>query len=262
MTSSRLSIYVSSSDAYTDLLPYFFGQLKKYWPGCSYPLYVGGIAQDQALPGVQILHTTAADWSTGAIECLERIDTPYILLLLEDYFLTRRVQNAKIEQVVDRMKQMELHAVRLFPYPPPDIPMPAVPSLGLQAVGRPNRIGTQAAIWRRETLLDLLRPGESIWEFEIYGNIRSNKYANVAGCWQPALHYVLGVGRGRWFRGALRSLARDGVHPDLSIRPAESAFDEIRGYVRDALAWLARRLLPLRWRQRIQQVLNPNQYRY
>ena len=157
---------------------------------------------------------------------------------------------------------MEIHAVRLFPYPPPDIPMPAFPELGLHLAGRPNRIGTQATIWRRETLLDLLRPGESIWEFEIYGNIRSDKYANVAGCWRPALPYVLGVGRGRWFRRALRRLARDGVHPDLGVRPAESALDDIKGYPRDVIAWLVRAVLPLRWRQRVQQVLNPRQYRY
>lgn len=262
MTFSGLSIYVSSSDAYTDLLPYFFAQLTKYWPDCPYRVCLGGVAQDLELPEVQVLRTSAADWSTGAIECLKRIETPFVLLLLEDYFFTRPVRTAEIEGILKHMEQMELHAVRLFPYPPPDIPIPAFPSLGLHVVGRPNRIGTQATIWRRESLLDLLRPGESIWEFEIYGNVRSNKYANVAGCWQPALHYVLGVGRGRWFRSALRTLARDGIHPDLSVRPAETALDEVKTRSLDALARSARALMPLRWRQRIQQVLNPRQYRY
>lgn len=262
MPPSSLSIYVSSSDAYTDLLPHFFGQFARYWPDCPHRIYLGGVAEDYAFNGIEVLRTGAADWSSGAIQCLERVETPYVLLLLEDYFLTRPVETTEIERIVTRMEQLELHAVRLLPYPPPDMPMPALPSLGFQTIGAPNRIGTQATIWRRDTLLELLCPGESIWEFEIYGNVRSNKFANVAGCWQPALHYVLGVGRGRWFRHALRVLARDGVHPDLSVRPAETAIDEIKVRSVDALARLGRVLLPLRWRQRIQQVLNPRQYRY
>ena len=262
MTAAQLSIYVSSFDDYADVLPHFFVRLTKHWPDCPYPVYLGGVANEYAIQNIDVLRTDAKDWSSGAIQCLKRIETKYVLLLLEDYLLNRKVDTAEIEKIVALMDRGNLQAVRLFPYPAPDVPMPALPMLGFQAHGSPNRIGTQATIWQRDALLDLLRPGESIWEFEIYGNIRSNKYAGIAGCWHPVLHYVLGVGRGKWFRSALRDLARDDIHPDLSLRPSETAAEEIMALTDQATAWILRLFLPLRWRQWIQQKINPGVYRY
>ncbi len=130
------------------------------------------------------------------------------------------------------MERLNLHAIRLNPCPPPDIPVPAIPYLGFQREGQPNRISMHATLWRRETLLQLLHPGESIWEFEIYGTIRSNQYpGGICGCWTPVIHYVMGLNRGRWFRRALRSLARDKIHPDTSVRPVETSFEELRDFI-------------------------------
>jgi hypothetical protein len=140
--------------------------------------------------------------------------------------------------------------------------MPGVPLIGFQGLGQLNRTSTHATIWRRDSLLELIRPGESLWEFEINGSIRSNRFAGgVCGCWQPALHYVMAIGKGRWFRRALRSLARDGIRPDLKVRPAETGAEELKAGLLAFLGNALRAVMPLRWRQWLQFKLNPRTYR-
>lgn len=260
----RLSIYVSSFDDYADIWPAFFARFFKYWPDCPYPIYLGTVGK--VYDDARVLPLHAGDhknWSSRAVEHLKQIEAPYVLLMLEDYMLDRAVDNAVLAKLVALMDLYDLDAIRLFPYPPPALAMPGVPLIGFQALGQPNRISTQATLWRRDSLLALIRPGESLWEFEINGSIRSNRFpGSICGCWEPAVSYVMAIGKGRWFRRALRSLARDGIHPDLSIRPAESALDELKTGVVDFLASCLRAVTPLRWRQRLQLRLNPRAYRF
>ncbi len=259
----RLSIYVSSFDDYADIWPTFFERFFKYWPDCLYPLYLGSVSKFYNDTRVLPLH--AADhknWSSRAVEHLQNIKTPYVLMMLEDYMIDRIVDNVVIDKLVDLLDRYELHAIRLFPDPPPAIAMPGVPMIGFQNLGQLNRTNTHATIWRRDSLLALIRPGESLWEFEINGSVRSNRFSGgICGCWQPALHYVMAIGKGRWFRRALRSLARDGIYPDLSARPAETGVEELKAKVLAIASNVLRIILPLHWRQQLQLKLNPRAYR-
>jgi hypothetical protein len=259
----RLSIYVSSFDDYADIWPVFFTRFFKYWPDCPFPIYLGSVSKIYDDKRVLPLHAgDHKNWSSRAVEHLSRLDSPYVLMMLEDYMIDRPVDSALLNRLVALMDLYDLQAIRLYPDPAPAMAMPGVPLIGFQGIGQLNRTNTHATIWRRESLLNLIRPGESLWEFEINGSIRSNRFAGgICGCWQPALHYVMAIGRGRWFRSALRSLARDGIHPDLSVRPAETKAEAAKA------AWIAiaggciRRLLPLHWRQRLQMKINPRAYR-
>jgi hypothetical protein len=257
------SIYVSSFDSYMDVLPPFFARFSKYWPDCPYQVFLGGVNKVYADAGVKTIRTQTTDWSSGMIECLRQIDCIYVIVLLDDFLIDRRVDNAVISRLISLMDRLQLHAIRLNPDPPPDIPMPAILDLGFQGEGQPNRISMQATLWRRESLLQLIHPGESIWEFEIYGTLRSNRYpGGICGCWKSVIHYVMGLNRGRWFRRALRSLASDGIHPDTSSRAVETLIEELRDFLQLCVATAIRKLLPLRWRQWVHMKIDPNVYRY
>lgn len=261
---NRLSIYVSSFDDYADIWPVFFARFFKYWSDCPYPVYLGAV--HKVYDDRRVLPLHAADhknWSSRAVEHLGQIDSPYVLMMLEDYMLDRPVDNTLIAKLIALMDLYELHAIRLFPDPAPAMAMPGVPVIGFQGPGQLNRTNTHATIWRRESLLEMIRPGESLWEFEINGSVRSNRFAGgICGCWQPALHYVMAIGKGRWFRRALRSLARDGIHPDLSVRPAQTGAEEIKAAIVAFLANSLRAVMPLHWRQRLQAKINPRAYRF
>lgn len=259
-----LCVYVSSFDDYADIWKPFFARFFKYWPDCHYPIFLGAVRKTYDDARVRMLHSEDhKNWSSRALVHLQQLDTKYVLMVLEDYMLDRPVSSGEIEKIVALMNLYDLHAVRLFPEPPPAIAMPGVPTLGFQELGQLNRTSTHATIWRRQSLIEMIRPGESLWEFEINGSIRSNRYpGGICGCWKPALHYVMAIGKGRWFRHALRSLAGDNIHPDLSIRRAETRGEEILAWFEGIAGTTIRAFIPLRWRQRLQRRINPGAYRY
>lgn len=263
MGNDLLSVYVSSFDDYADIWGAFFARFFKYWPDCPHPVYLGAVEKVFPDARVKPLHAgNHRNWSSRAIEHLGQLETPYVLMMLEDYMIDRPVDTAQIARVVELMELYDLHAVRLFPDPAPVAGMPGVPMLGYQGFGQLNRTNTHATIWRRSSLREIIRPGESLWEFEINGSIRSNRFSGgICGCWQPVVHYVMAIGKGRWFRRGLRSLRRDGIHPDLSVRRAETLTEEIHAVIEAGLGGLVRFALPLHIRQRLKLWLNANAYK-
>ncbi len=259
-----LSIYVSSFDDYADIWKPFFTRFFKYWPDCPYPVHLGAVRKSYDDARVQALHSEDhKNWSSRALTHLQQLDSKYVLMMLEDYMLDRVVENGEIEKIVTLMEIYDLHAVRLYPEPRPAIAMPGVPTLGFQGLGQLNRTSTHATIWRRQSLIELIRPGESLWEFEINASIRSNRFpGGICGCWKPALHYVMAIGKGRWFRRALRSLARDDIHPDLSVRRVQTHGEEFFACMESIAGAVVRAFLPLRGRQRLQKKINPGAYRH
>ena len=260
----KLSIYISSFDDYADIWSPFFTRFFKYWPDCPYLVFLGAVRKTYDDSRVTTVHSdNHKNWSSRALEHLGQLTTPYVLMMLEDYMIDRPVVNDDLGKVLELMELYDLHAVRLFPDPAPEIAMPGVPILGFQAPGQLNRTNTHATIWLRESLIEIIRPGESLWEFEINGSVRSNRFAGgICGTWKPFVHYVMAIGKGRWFRRALRSLARDGIHPDLTLRPAQTRGQAFRAWLEAWAGAAIRAILPLRWRQQLQRKINPSAYRY
>jgi hypothetical protein len=111
--------------------------------------------------------------------------------------------------------------LRLIPRPGPDAALPQYGNIGRIEVGAPWRVSTQAAIWKRQTLLDLMREGESIWEFEFKGSRRSDTLGDTFyAVWQPLIPYGHHtVERGKWLPHKAWRFARMNIGCDFSRRP-------------------------------------------
>jgi hypothetical protein len=238
-----LSIVVVSCDRYADVWPVFFAAFRRYWPDCPYSVYLTSntrsISEDDV---ISICTGPDQGWSNGLKSALMRVPTPYILALQEDFLLKARVSNSEIGRCLEALVQLDGAYLRLAPIPSPSIRIPSFPMIGEIPRGAPYRASNQAAIWRREVLLSLLRPGENPWEGEIRASVRSDSVPNgFFSCWVPVLNYE-GHGaivRGRWRRDAVqwcRSELR--IQPDLAARPTMSWRDEVRFWLINRLyAW-------------------------
>jgi hypothetical protein len=141
--------------------------------------------------------------------------------------------------------------LRLAAQPRPTARLAGVANLGVHEPGAPFRVSLQAALWRREALLDLLSPGESAWQFEVSGSERSARIAApFYSTWTAVIDYVGVILRGRWSPEGLRLCRREGLPVDLAARRALSPRERIargRGYlrlvVRGPLSWRLRRAL-------------------
>ncbi len=253
--SALCSLLVPSCDAYSDLWQPFFTQFWSNWPDCPFPVYLGSNQEVYAHPRVIALNAGHGNnWTNRVREQILMLDTPYVLLILEDFFLRTPVPTSKLLACFQALQELNGEVVRLIPQPGPDKRIPDHPLIGEIVPGVPYRVSTQAAIWRRETLLALMRDSESIWQFEVDGSPRSESYASgFYGVWEPILtygHHV--VERGKWFRKEAATFGSMGIGCDFTRRPVMSRAEMARWYVRKHRGKLLN-LLPPGMRERIVQ---------
>ena len=248
---SECAVLVPSCDAYADLWPPFVSLFWRYWPDCPFHVHLGTNVLSFEDARVDVIHADhGKNWTNRVREQLEALSTPYVLLVLEDFFLRRPVNTQDVLAAFDLLRNLDGHMLRLVPRPKPDIPVVRSPLLGTIAPGAPYRVSTQAAIWKRETLLALMREGESIWEFELKGTRRSIEYADgFYGVWRPLLtygHHV--VERGKWFPWEARRFGRMNIGCDFHRRQVMTSAEALRWTSRKVLA-VTLGLIP--WRRRL-----------
>jgi hypothetical protein len=157
------------------------------------------------------------------------MDTEYVLLMLEDFFLRRRVSTSDIVTCLETLEKLDGNMLRLVNRPKPDIRVAGFSWIGHIKPKAPYRVSTQSSFWRRETLMSLLRDGESIWQFELQGSRRSDSIDKFYSVWKTIMPYGYHVvERGRWFRNEARYFDRMDIGCDFSRRPIMTRLEMLR----------------------------------
>jgi hypothetical protein len=247
-----LSLVVLSCDAYADIWPTFFALLSRNWPDCPFHVYLGTNHLTCAEPSVETIQTgDDQGWADSARRVVESVETPYVLLLLEDFLLRRTVDSEAVIGRFRDLRRLRGGYLRLKPFPKPDVPLARFPKVGEIRPGAPWRAALQAAIWKRDTFLDLLVKEETAWEMEVFGSRRSDLLEEgFYSVWRPALDYVAGVTLGEWTPRGVAVCREQGVLPDLGARPMAAADDNLTRSLNRA-ANHAANLIPWRVRERM-----------
>jgi hypothetical protein len=182
---------------------------------------------------------------------LQQIETEYVLLLLEDFFLTRRVCTERVEGALSSLDELGGGYLRLIPRPPPGPPVPGFAGIAEHERGAPYRTSLQAAFWRRTTLQELLVSGESPWQFEGIGSHRSVSHPEAFYCvTQACIDYVDVLERGKWLPRGVRLCAREELTIDRGARHTIDLRDHVRRAGMNVLAF-GFDLFPWRFRRRV-----------
>ena len=239
MFSKDCSLLISSCDSYDDLWRPFFTLLKKNWPDCAYKKYL--ITENKKFDDLNVLSLSLGlnlSWSSLLIKALDKIETPYVLLMLEDFFIHSKVDNKLIQDLLQTAISKNMNLLRLNPRPGPTRIIPNVCEFGILNANSPYRVSTQGSIWKKSHLRKLIVEGESAWEFEINGTTRSSEYDNYFCVWKDCLsygHHV--VERGKWFPWELWKYKRKNIGIDLKARKSMSA--------RETCIWLGKKFVNL-----------------
>ena len=250
---SDTSILVASCDKYADLWRPFFNLMWRYWPDSPFKIYLGANLMVYDDPRVKTL-TIGKDlgWSTGLRRMLEQIETPSIILMLEDFFLRRPVDSETVVNCLRALYDLDAHMIRLVPRPAPDRRVPDFSFLGSIKPSSPYRVSAQGTLWQKSSLLSLIRDGESIWEFELMGTVRSRVNENGYYCAREDVmtykHHV--IERGKWLRSEARRFGGMDIGCDFSRRPIMSLREDARWRISRLLAY-PKGLIPWSFRQKM-----------
>ncbi len=180
-----LTIVVSSCDKYAPLWEPFFASLFKQWPSLNtdnkqVPILLIANSQQYSHPRVNMVNIPQEiSWADNMLTALDKVKTKYVLIALDDYWISKPVDEARLLELYAAMQQEDIGMLQTsyntLEYQNGQ-PHPNLSGVAYRDKFAHYKVSLQMAIWETETLKTLLRPGEDPWTFELAGSIRSHGY--------------------------------------------------------------------------------------
>lgn len=213
------TVLVASCDRYADLLPPFSILWRKYWGDC--PFETALVTESPPAENLCFDRIVACgpdgNWCSRLVTALTQIQTRYVILLCDDYYLDRPVDTALILKRLDQAKRFDAVNVRMIPNPVTKIPYRE--DLREYRKNTAYCIATQAGIWNREFLLKLATGKASIWEFERYGSFDlEGETRPILGTPTKEFPFLDAVHKGCWEQWGVKVLKDNGIDYDFSKR--------------------------------------------
>ena len=173
----KCTLLVSTSDDYESTWYPYFELLKIFWKNHPHKIVLNSETKgyyDAALNIESILGGRKTPWGERLYNCLEKIETEYIIFSLEDFFLLGYVNDAILEECVQWMEEnSDIAVCRLKASNEKSLVVPYKnSSFRIAGNDTPYRLDTQVSIWRRSDLMSFIDREEDPWHFEEVGTKR------------------------------------------------------------------------------------------
>ena len=236
MNNEDMAIAVISFDKYSDIWDIFALCINRFWKSRGYKTYLVTNEAHPVYDGIEIVKTgKEISWSHRVRIALETIKEEYIMLLLEDYLISEKVDDAKVAEALKYMKENNLDYLRIAP-----IPVIKKRKRGEFATAITSvmiyGVNLQAAIWKRSYLFKTLDSGDfSAWEFE--ARQKFGEPTRIDGDCRAAndyiIHYLNGIIQGKWYIKSIDALASLGIEVPLGKRSVMTEKDMRRENTRN-----------------------------
>jgi hypothetical protein len=219
------SILVTSCDDYEDVWWPFFALKERYWELCPYETYIS--TETKRCPYAITLRGDypLSQWTRRIREAVERIPSPYILLMDGDFFLRSEVDRFRIAEVLHVFMQ-DRPWIACFSFEKEYAPTYASSFAGFRI--KPNRSpflnSLQATIWNKEILLSRLQEDQTPWEWEDTVVDTDKMHFVNGGDWIMNYGYDkmgtwMGLRRGKWVKDDVVPLfTKEGLDIDFTQR--------------------------------------------
>ena len=197
-------------------------------------MYLGTNHLDFPEERIQSLKTgNDRDYSSNLLSMLGRIEQDWIILWLEDRFLSGPVDTGRMCKLVQHAQDKNAGYLKLIA----NYPLAQVADSSLQIGEIPKgvryRVSMTVALWQKKVLSRILRSGETAWDIERNGSIRADDFDEKFYCIpsgmkdNPPIENIHGIVKGKWVRGAYHFLCREGLQDCMEKRPVESIWSLI-----------------------------------
>ena len=208
-----IALLISTFDSSEDLWSPLEKTYVKFWSDISMPIYLTTNHKEFSGELFTALKIGGElSWSDNLIKSLNKIDEKYIFLTFDDLFLTAKVDNTKIEELMFHAIENDFNYLQF--YRSISLGKRIRKDLFKKNSATKYRNSTVWSFWKKEVLLDLLEKNENAWEFEKVGNLRSQKYNNFYSTRKNIIPFVNGVVKGKWEGLAKKRIKNFGIQID------------------------------------------------
>ena len=228
----NVTIIINSCDKYYQAWEILAYSYKKYWPDCPWDILFMTNYLEASI-GTSTKSGDISNWTSMIKDTLNKITTPYVLLHLDDYFFTEKVDTNKLVSFVQLMIKNNITHIRITPATDGIEDYPCDNRFKVIKRDSVYRTSLSPAIWNREKFLSFLKDGESTWQFETQGRYREHGESliisvkeNTFHCVDrdnpdPKWHNLKSIEQGEWFEGAKKYVREENLNIDLSIHPKD-----------------------------------------
>lgn len=230
----RLSIYVSSPDSYSDVLEVYLRCFKKYWNDCPYEFIL--TTNSRNYEGVTcICNNKPGDtWVERTIAAYSHITSKYILMMCDDILINGKIDNEKIESILDYMDHNDIKFCRLKPVKQGEKIL-EFPFLNRVSKQMSYAVNLQIGIFRMDYFKEVLGDGTlSAWDIENKLNTEASIAedcisSDVISANSIVIPFIHGVDKGKWYRKAISFIKKE--FPDYKfVRPLLPISTELKNY--------------------------------
>ena len=101
---NKCTVLVNSCDGYDDLWYPFFELFKKFWANCPYEIVLNTESKMYENPDLDIrccnCQSKNLPYGKRLKNCLKTIKTPYVILMLDDFFLRKPVNQNFLDKII------------------------------------------------------------------------------------------------------------------------------------------------------------------
>jgi hypothetical protein len=255
----KFSIIIPSCDKYSDLWEPFFELFWRFFPDCPFNVYLISNEKSFNYPKLtNIFIGKDVSWSDNLKRGLFQIKEDYVFLFIDDLFLVDYVKTDMVIKTFRWMLENSANCIKMNSRQHPDKPYNDL--VGIVSRGTIYRT-TVMSVWKKNILLELLKDGESAWDFEIYGTVRSDKYDGFYSTWEDCFPVINGVIKGKWQRGAVRRLNLLGIKVDLNRRQMMTKKETIVLFFKELRSKIFK-TIPAKYRRKVKDFILGGKYNY
>lgn len=115
----KMTMLILSCDKFSDLWDGHVKQLEEYWPDRNIDTYiVTDKPSKKKYSNVKVLSAgDNVEWSDRLLTALSMVNTEYVFITLDDYFLIKTVSSEKMGRMIEMMDRYGFDYLRLFKRP-------------------------------------------------------------------------------------------------------------------------------------------------
>ena len=261
MNRVNMTIVFIGYDGYSDLWYDCVRLYKKNWPDCPFRTIFVNNSKNFKDAGIEVLHAgDDAEWSNKVKVAIEEVDTPYICLLLEDFYLGDIVDTEKVMRTLQFINKENLRYYKLVNMNRAvrnhDKSYKGYRFLPVIPKSDEYGVSLQAAIWEKQYLIELLGEGNyNAWKFE-FDRVKESQGKSDEpqdGCVfddRNILHLQHGVIQGEFLPLTIRYFRKKGIH--LNIKRNVMS---LRKYCKLRMISKAKYTIPKQYRNAVKRIM-------
>lgn len=212
INSNEVTIIVNSCDAYSDVVEIFLLALREYWPDNPFKVIIN--KESNEILNYSNKEKLSKRWGERLLDLLQKVNTPFTILVFDDFILEGIVDTNKIYSIINLLKDdIKSSVFYLNPICVKDHIDDITEDYRLLKDNIDYRLNSTPSVWKTKELIRYTDKIDNPWSWEVFGSYRTyNNNRNFYSSSSQAKKYFNynddkggAIYRGKWVKEVIKS---------------------------------------------------------